>query len=177
MTALPALDQSNSSSSSSRRHLGMLRSACSFPRQRKPGPANEWAPRVSDGDLPQAQGPVRMRAAGLGPCAPRDGPEGSPTWALLQESAAPRSQLLKTWPVSVDSFSSQIVRTHHKEKGSGVGVGRPEAGRMRRPGCCRRAGCRSDPHASRLRGVGYGRPGPQPPPILAPAPPIRPRPS
>lgn len=74
----------------------MLRSACRFPRQRKPGPANEWAPRVSDGDLPQAQGPVRMRAAGLGPCAPRDGPEGSPTWALLQESAAPRSQLLKT---------------------------------------------------------------------------------
>ena len=67
-------------------------------------------------------------------------------------------------------------RTHHKEKGSGVGAGRPEAGRMRRPGCCRRAGCRSDPHASRLRGVGYGRPGPQPPPILAPAPPIRPRP-
>ena len=85
----------------------MLRSACRFPRQSKPGPVNEWAPRVSDGDLPHAQGPLRMGAAGLGPCAPRDGPESSPTWALLQGSAAPRSRPLKIatpWPVSVDSF-------------------------------------------------------------------------
>lgn len=90
-----------------RGHVGMLCSACRFPCQRKPGPANERAPRVSDGDLPQARGPLRTGAAGLGPCAPRDGPESSPTWALLQGRAAPRSRPLKIatpWPVSVDSF-------------------------------------------------------------------------
>lgn len=68
---------------------------------------NERAPRVSDGDLPQAQDPLRMRAAGLGPCSPRDGPEGSPTWALLQESAAPRSRLLKNHN-TLASLSGQL---------------------------------------------------------------------